>query len=359
MSNVKNIVVEYNDKSDTKFEKIVTQLKQSGVNTLLCYDEKIITICKQLGLHSISNLDQADDLLIDNLNDIKKFSNKNKKLFFNILVKSNEDIKKAVEAAKLGVHVVIVETSDWKIIPIENLIAELADFSTQIFTRLENMSEAKTMFNILEKGVDGLIINLKNSINIEKILSEINGDSNISLSNAEIIDIQNVDSGDRVCIDTVSLLNHGEGLLIGSRSNFLFLVHNESLGSSYTSPRPFRVNAGAVHSYVLMPNGSTKYLSEIQSGTELLIVSKDGTTRNSSVGRAKIENRPFLLIKAKIGNETGTIMIQNAETIGLINDEGQPIPVTDLNKGDSIIIHVAKSTGRHFGMAVDEFMLEK
>jgi len=359
MSNVKNIVVEYNDKSDTKFEKIVTQLKQSGVNTLLCYDEKIITICKQLGLHSISNLDQADDLLIDNLNDIKKFSNKNKKLFFNILVKSNEDIKKAVEAAKLGVHAVIVETSDWKIIPIENLIAELADFSTQIFTRLENMSEAKTMFNILEKGVDGLIINLKNSINIEKILSEINGDSNISLSNAEIIDIQNVDSGDRVCIDTVSLLNHGEGLLIGSRSNFLFLVHNESLGSSYTSPRPFRVNAGAVHSYVLMPNGSTKYLSEIQSGTELLIVSKDGTTRNSSVGRAKIENRPFLLIKAKIGNETGTIMIQNAETIGLINDEGQPIPVTDLNKGDSIIIHVAKSTGRHFGMAVDEFMLEK
>ncbi|MDP7197020.1 MAG: 3-dehydroquinate synthase II, partial [SAR202 cluster bacterium] len=202
MSNVKNIVVEYNDKSDTKFEKIVTQLKQSGVNTLLCYDEKIITICKQLGLHSISNLDQADDLLIDNLKDIKKFNNKNKKLFFNILVKSNEDIKKAVEAAKLGVNVVIVETSDWKIIPIENLIAELADFPTQIFTRLENMSEAKTMFNILEKGVDGLIINLKNSINIEKILSEINDDSNISLSNAEIIDIQNVDSGDRVCIDT-------------------------------------------------------------------------------------------------------------------------------------------------------------
>lgn len=359
MSNTKNIIVEYNEKYDTKFGKIVTQLKQSGVNTLLCYDEEIITTCKQLGLHSISNLDQADDLLIDNLDDAKKFGNKSKRLFFNILIKSNDDIKKAVEAAKLGVNVIIVETSDWKIIPIENLIAELADFPTQLFTRLENMSEAKTMFNILEKGVDGLIINLKNSINVEKILNEINDNSNISLSNAEIIDIQNVDSGDRVCIDTVSILNHGEGLLIGSRSNFLFLVHNESLGSSYTSPRPFRVNAGAVHSYVLMPNGTTQYLSEIQSGTELLIVSKDGNTRNSSVGRAKIENRPFLLIKAKIGNEIGTIMIQNAETIGLINDKGQPIPVTDLNKGDSIIVHVAKSTGRHFGMAVDEFMLEK
>ena len=60
-------------------------------------------------------------------------------------------------------------------------------------------------------------------------------------------------------------------MLIGSRSNFLFLVHNESVGSSFTSPRPFRVNAGAVHCYTLGTDGTTKYLSEVETGTEVLV----------------------------------------------------------------------------------------
>jgi len=50
---------------------------------------------------------------------------------------------------------------------------------------------------------------------------------------------------------------------IGSRANFLFVVHNDSVGSSFTSPRPFRVNAGAIHCYTLAPDCTTKYLSEL------------------------------------------------------------------------------------------------
>jgi len=43
-------------------------------------------------------------------------------------------------------------------------------------------------------------------------------------------------------------------------------VHSESVENPYVEPRPFRVNAGAVHAYIMMPNGKTKYLDELQDG---------------------------------------------------------------------------------------------
>ena len=84
---------------------------------------------------------------------------------------------------------------------------------------------------------------------------------------------------------------------------FLFLVHNESVGSSFTSPRPFRVNAGAVHCYTLSPDGTTNYLSEVETGSEVLILNSKGKARRATVGRSKIERRPMLMIKAKLQEE--------------------------------------------------------
>jgi 3-dehydroquinate synthase II len=39
----------------------------------------------------------------------------------------------------------------------------------------------------------------------------------------------------------------GEGMLVGSQSFALFLVHSESEESPYVAARPFRVNAGGVY----------------------------------------------------------------------------------------------------------------
>ncbi len=58
--------------------------------------------------------------------------------------------------------------------------------------------------------------------------------------------------GDRVCIDTCSLMTPGEGMLIGNQSGGLFLIQSEAEESPYVASRPFRVNAGAVHEYVLV-----------------------------------------------------------------------------------------------------------
>ena len=63
--------------------------------------------------------------------------------------------------------------------------------------------------------------------------------------------------------------------------------------------RPFRVNAGAVHAYVLLPEGKTKYLSELKAGDEVLVVRHDGATSVAYVGRNKIERRPLMLVEAE------------------------------------------------------------
>ena len=135
------------------------------------------------------------------------------------------------------------------------------------------------------------------------------------------------------------MLNRGEGMLIGNRANFLFLVHNESVGSSFTSPRPFRVNAGAVHCYTLSPDGTTKYLSELETGVEVLVLDSKGKARRVTIGRCKIEKRPMLMIKAKVGEEVGGIIAQDAETIRFVKSNGRLVSVTHLKKGDSILVH--------------------
>ena len=52
----------------------------------------------------------------------------------------------------------IIEVKDWKIIPLENIIAKLHKIHTQIFTIARNATEVRKMFSILDVGVDGVIL---------------------------------------------------------------------------------------------------------------------------------------------------------------------------------------------------------
>lgn len=230
---------------------------------------------------------------------------------------------------------------------------------TKIFAIANSPAEVRKMFSILEVGVDGVIFSSSSINEIREALVYL-GTRNFDLKSAKIIDIKEVGDGERVCVDTASMLHRGEGMLIGSRSNFLFLVHNESVGSSFTSPRPFRVNAGAVHCYTLSPDGTTNYLSEIETGSEVLVLDSKGKARRVTVGRSKIERRPMLMIKAQTGNEIGGIIAQDAETIRFVKPNGHLVSVTHLKKGDSVLVYSKSATGRHFGMEVsDEYILEK
>ncbi len=284
---------------------------------------------------------------------------KGKKVGRRFKVLSNSDIEKIFVEAKKGLDFVIIEVKDWKIIPLENIIAKLHKMHTEIFALARTPEEVRKMFSILEIGVDGVIFEASSISEAREAMVYL-GTSNFELREAKIIDIKEVGDGERVCVDTASMLHKGEGMLIGSRSNFLFLVHNESVGSSFTSPRPFRVNAGAVHCYTLSPDGTTKYLSELETGAEVLVIDSHGRARRATVGRSKIERRPMLMIKAQTGDEVGGIIAQDAETIRFVRPGGHLISVTHLKKGDMVLVHAKTATGRHFGMEVsDEYILEK
>ena len=179
----------------------------------------------------------------------------------------------------------------------------------------------------------------------------------VKLISANISNIKSLGMGDRVCIDTCSMLKLGEGMLIGSQANGLYLVHSESVESEYVATRPFRVNAGPVHAYILTPNDKTRYLSDLKAGDEVLAVSKTGATRPVVLGRVKIEKRPLVIVETKYKKIKFNIILQNAETIRLISNN-KPVSIVELNKGDSVLMWV-DSKGRHFGMKVDESIIEK
>lgn len=312
---------------------------------------KIIYPSKNADYVIANEQDKIEDLLLN--------TPKTKNIGIYKKITNNSDINALKTLVEKGIQFVIIDVDDWKIIPLENIIALLHKSNTEIFAIAKTVKEIETLFTVLELGVDGVVLSTNNEDDINKA-KDLVKESSIKIKTAKILEIEDVGIGERVCIDTVSMLTAGEGMLVGNKSNFLYLVHNESIGSSFTSPRPFRVNAGAVHCYTIMPDGSTKYLSELESGSKVLIVNSNGLTRTVTVGRAKIETRPLRLFKAMCDGEIGTIIVQNAETIRFLNPMGKVIPVTHVKIGDEILVYANKPTGRHFGMEVtEEFILEK
>lgn len=253
---------------------------------------------------------------------------------------------------------VLHSLSKYEIIPVENLLAK-SDIAEKICLSVTNLTEAKVAFGILEKGVQKIIVKKEGIADLRKIMEIAQiGNEKMELETASITKIQAVGLGHRVCVDTMSVLELGQGMLVGNSSAFTFLVHAETEENEYVNSRPFRVNAGAVHAYAMMLQDKTSYLQELSSGTEVLIVDNKGQCKSAIVGRVKVEVRPMLLIEAvtKDGKK-GSLFLQNAETIRLVKKDGKPISVVKLKEGDEVLCHL-DCAGRHFGMRVEENISE-
>ncbi|MDD2390600.1 MAG: 3-dehydroquinate synthase II [Desulfobacterales bacterium] len=268
-------------------------------------------------------------------------------------IQSGEDEETIVKLSRQ--KQVIVTCSDWTVIPLENLIARGAEVIAQV----SSFEEAQTAFGILEKGVRHLMVHTDSVAELKKILSLLGSDQGSTpLETAEITDIRAVGMGDRVCIDTCTSMMPGQGMLVGNSSSALFLIHSESVSNPYVAPRPFRVNAGAVHAYIRVPEGKTRYLSELTAGDPVLIVDFQGKTTVATVGRIKIEKRPMMLIQARAGERMISTIVQNAETIRLTDPEGHPVSVVRLAPGDKVRVAV-ETCARHFGYKIEETITER
>ena len=250
---------------------------------------------------------------------------------------------------------VIVRGGDWMIIPLENLLSR----ANNLFVEINDLKEGQTALGILEKGVDGVVIDNHDSNAVRHMIHALKRrNEKIDLLRAKIKRIEPLGMGDRVCIDTCSSMTLGEGMLVGNSSQALFLVHSESVENPFVDTRPFRVNAGPVHAYIRLADGQTKYLSEIRSGDQVLVVNFDGTSYPAVVGRAKVERRPLVLVEAEENGQTVSSILQNAETIRLTAPSGEAVSLVDLKEGSEILIS-REDAGRHFGVKIDETITER
>ncbi len=267
-----------------------------------------------------------------------------------LLAKADEE--EAVRCLRAGQTVLLKQ--GWEIIPVENILAQAGGLGLEV-TSLE---QARLAAGILERGVDFVAVMPEAAPELKAIVAALKlSEGRLDLDTAVIEDITPVGLGHRVCVDTCSLLKTGQGMLVGNSSAFTFLVHAETEENAYVAARPFRINAGAVHAYALLPRDRTAYLGEIQAGREVLVVGAQGRTSLAVVGRSKVEIRPLILISAVCGERRGTIFLQNAETIRLVRPDGTPVSVVALAPGDEALCRL-DTAGRHFGMAISEEISE-
>ncbi len=103
------------------------------------------------GLKIISPSENADYVILNSIEELEKFSlkysntitekedytykNQNSKQHFGVYKKvgSNKDIDEIKTISEKGADFVIIDVDDWKIIPLENIIAILQKTNTEIF----------------------------------------------------------------------------------------------------------------------------------------------------------------------------------------------------------------------------------
>ena len=311
----------------------ITLALESGVDGIIVQREYV---------ESVSHLARSSVLAVEDLH------------FINLAAK--EDELAALESLKAGQNVVL--KLGWEIIPVENLLAQ----NDRLMVEASNVDEALLAQGILERGVYGIVLLPETKGELKTIISRAKvSQKEESLQEATITKVLPVGLGHRVCVDTISILKTGQGMLCGNSSSFTFLVHAETEHNEYVAARPFRINAGAVHAYARLPHDKTCYLEELAAGREVLIVDHSGQTYVATVGRVKIEVRPMLLIEgtceSEHGLKTGAVFLQNAETIRLTSPEGLPISVVNLKPGDHVLCRIDEP-GRHFGMRIREDIRE-
>lgn len=274
-----------------------------------------------------------------------------------VAINEKADEETAIELDKKGKAVCL--SAGWEIIPVENILAQVDSLALEA----ESLDRARLAAGVLERGADTIVVTPEGAADLKQIVAELKlSQGKMELQKAKVTSIESAGLGHRVCVDTISMLKKGQGMLTGNSSAFTFLVHAETESNPYVAARPFRVNAGAVHAYAQMPGDRTTYLEELSSGTEVLIVDAQGNTSVAVVGRSKVEVRPMLLITAEVdtpaGPVSGKVFLQNAETIRVVSADGEPVSVVTLKPGDQILCRV-DDAGRHFGMRIKEEIVEE
>jgi 3-dehydroquinate synthase II len=330
--------------------KMVDEVKPHTILT----DVKLSGVAAKIA----SRLEGTDILVTSRFDHVSSAKRNKTPVALEVTIGDQKDLERISQALELRPDYLLINCPNWKIIPLENLIAE-AKGRSKLLARTTSFDESRAALSTLELGADGIALASHDTDEILKTRDLILGQpDDISLTTATVTNVKPIGTGARVCVDTTEILEEGEGLLTGSSSEALFLVEGEVHANPHVNSRPFRVNAGPVSSYILAANGKTRYLSELSAGETVLLIDRKGRTRSVDVARVKIERRPMILVEASIGNRKLTTIVQNAETVRLVTRDGSK-PVSEIKPGDEVLVRFEEG-GRHFGTKVaDEMVIER
>jgi 3-amino-4-hydroxybenzoic acid synthase len=249
-------------------------------------------------------------------------------------------------------------------IPLELVIASLQSTDTVLMKEIKdpgNVDDAIVSYGVMEYGAEGVIFSPREHHRLTDFLdrmAQVRHDS-LPIQVGTVLESRPVGMGYRACIDTATLFAPDEGMLVGSTSQGGLLCCAEVFFLPYMELRPFRVNAGAVHSYVFNTDDRTDYMSELKAGSPVMIVNARGKVRQAAVGRVKIEQRPLRLIEVEFaGKERVNILMQDDWHVRIFSDKATPLNISELKPGDRVLGYVTEP-GRHVGIKINESIIEK
>jgi 3-dehydroquinate synthase II len=279
------------------------------------------------------------------------------------------------------VHLDASSLTDWTMIPAENVISVCDGTPTRLAVTALSAEQVPGLAFALQLGVDALVlappedddgVALWEAAAIARcqraegqeapIEDERDAGDAPMLTTGIVTAVDAGGVGDRVALDFTSLLRMGEGALVGSSAKLLGLVHGETIQGALVPARPFRVNAGPVHSYILLADGRTKYLEEVRARDKVLVVDAYGSTRSLTVGRCKVEPRPLLMLTFEADGDQGQVFLQQAETVRLIveSDDGEfhVRSVTEVGVGERLRVRKVLK-GTHVGRVISARVVER
>ncbi|HEV2165579.1 MAG TPA: 3-dehydroquinate synthase II [Thermoplasmata archaeon] len=272
-------------------------------------------------------------------------------------VRTPDDLSGALRVARRSGSIAI-RWAGARVIPLESALAERPT-DASIWVVVRELKELSAALGALETGADRVIVEAADPGAVEALERALEEPGRVRLAwtTARVTEVRPAGLSERVLVDTTSLLGASEGLFVGSSAALLFHVASEALGSSFSRPRPFRVNAGSPHLYVLMADGTTRYLSELEAGDLVLAAAPGSPGRAVRVGRLKIERRPMVLVGVTFRGRSATVFLQEAETVRLSGIRG-PTPVTALPVGTRVRA-ISLPPARHLGRLVRESIEER
>jgi len=248
-------------------------------------------------------------------------------------------------------------------IPLELVIASLQKTQTILLKEISDsndLDDAIVCLSVMEYGSEGVIFSPNSHDVLDTFINKLQDrvHESLSLQVGTIIQSVPVGMGYRACIDTATLFDEDEGMIVGSTSQGGFLCCPEVFFLPYMELRPFRINAGGIHSYVYNVDDRTDYMSELKTGSTVMLVNSNGRVRTAPVGRMKIEQRPLRMIEAKFSSgEVISVLMQDDWHVRIFSEKAKPLNISELTAGDKVLGYVT-DTGRHVGIKIDENIIE-